>query len=649
MGSRGRLQFTDTEQKYETGGRVDKEKITRRRQEKKSRGIIKETERGAGETGSRTTYDADNGRKGDISLTVDREKSSGSHTGGTSVERGRNQAVRENIGKPSGLRFEENREKPSSKLVHRTKLVAEDAAVNMYQRAKNLNRKDRETETSEKSTDTMEQGVDTVVQTGRRLRFQQEARKEARAFSDPGRTKLKETDNRRIFDSPTKRGSDGRRVRAGSRAKKKLSSSAREEMRLMYEIDRLKHPWAYDTKASAIQQKRALRKRYAAKVRARKRKERAAAAVTETARAAEKAAVKGTQMTIAFFVRHPILGFILFLIALIFILIFLGMGACSSCAGGVSSGVTATSYPTPDSEMLAAERIYVQMEEDLKFELDNYEDLHPNYDEYHFDLDTIGHDPYVLVTLLTARKKGEWTAEEMRPVMEEMFQKEYILTEDVTVETRTREVEKTDPVTGETVTEEEEYEYRIINVTLENRDLSRQTEDLTREMKGLYAAYISTHGNRPDLFDPSAYPNAAPRGTPERYEIPASALTDEQFALMISVAERYLGYPYVWGGSSPATSFDCSGFVCWVMNNSGWHVGRRTANGLMSIAFPIEPENAKPGDLIFFKNTYRTAGASHVGIYVGNGMMIHCGDPISYTSINTPYWQSHFLRFGRIQ
>ena len=189
----------------------------------------------------------------------------------------------------------------------------------------------------------------------------------------------------------------------------------------------------------------------------------------------------------------------------------------------------------------------------------------------------------------------------------------------------------------------------ICNVKLENFDLSHlPIYILTEEQMGFYAAYMQTLGNRPDLFPNGSYPHASTPKEPTYYEIPPEALKDEAFAAMIAEAEKYVGYPYVWGGSSPSTSFDCSGFISWVINHSGWNVGRQTAQGLYNICTPVSPEQAKPGDLVFFVGTYDTAGMSHVGLYVGNSVMLHCGDPISYTNLNSSYWQQHFYCYGRL-
>ena len=312
--------------------------------------------------------------------------------------------------------------------------------------------------------------------------------------------------------------------------------------------------------------------------------------------------------------------------------------------------------------MLAAEAQYLAMEQELQSELDNYEATH-DYDEYHYELDEIEHDPYVLISALTALKGGAWTIDEVQDSLQMLFEKQYILTETVTTETRYREETRTgtsivtDPETGESYEEEYEYTvqvpytYYICNVKLENFNLSHvPVYVMSSSQLSMYATYMGTLGNRPDLFAGSAYVNKYYRDDYEKYEIPPEALEDEQFAAMIAEAEKYLGYPYVWGGSSPSTSFDCSGFVSWVINHCGvgWNVGRLGAEGLRGICTRVSPSEAKPGDLIFFERTYNTSGASHVGIYVGNNMMLHCGDPIHYTSINTSYWQDHFLAFGRL-
>ena len=285
---------------------------------------------------------------------------------------------------------------------------------------------------------------------------------------------------------------------------------------------------------------------------------------------------------------------------------------------------------------------------DLRSMLDNYEAAH-SYDEYHFDLDGIEHDPYVLLSILSAFHPEGWTLAEVEADLQTLFDRQYILTESVEVEVRYRTETRTDSE-GNTYDVEVPYNYYICTVTLENFNLSHVPVYIMGEDQlSRYALYMAALGNRPDLFPGSAYIGKY-GGPVTTYDIPPEALEDEPFAAMIAEAEKYLGYPYVWGGSSLATSFDCSGFVSWVVNHCGvgWDVGRLGATGLYHICTPVSSANAKPGDLIFFQGTYDTDGMSHVGIYVGGGMMIHCGDPIQYANINTSYWQAHFAAFGRL-
>ena len=308
--------------------------------------------------------------------------------------------------------------------------------------------------------------------------------------------------------------------------------------------------------------------------------------------------------------------------------------------------IAATTYQSTDEEIHDAEDEYLALESALDDQINGIETTHSGYDEYRYQVDEITHNPFHLISYLTV-KYGEFTLEDVEAELQELFEAQYTLTLWEEVEIRTRTV--TDPDTGEET--EEEYEWRILNISLTNQGLDTVVrERLSEEQRQLYDVYNQTSGNRPELFDASTIPLDPGLGGSGGYEVPPEALSDERFARMIGEAEKYLGYPYVWGGSSPSTSFDCSGFVSWVINNSGngWSVGRQTANGLRGLCTAVSPEDAKPGDLIFFQGTYNTAGASHVGIYVGNGMMIHCGSPIQYTSIQTSYWQGHLLSFGRL-
>ena len=439
-------------------------------------------------------------------------------------------------------------------------------------------------------------------------------------------------------------------------------------MDVLYQKTMQENPELYSNPLSRWQQKRAIKKQYAAA----KHTGEAAASTAKNAQNTAKAAKKTAEETKkvgSFIYRHRRgLGIALGFFALLALMLN-SLSSCSILFEGVLTGISSTTYPSEDSDMLGAEAAYAAMEEELQYELDNYERLHPDYDEYHFDLDEIGHDPYVLVSILTAYHGGPWTLDEVQGTLQMLFEKQYILTETVETETRYRTETKTgerpatNPYTGEYLYDEdgwliwEEYEYEeevpytyyICTVELENFNLSHlPIYIMGQEQLEMYAAYISTYGNRPDLFPESEYPGVSMREEYTDYDIPPEALEDEVFAAMITEAEKYLGYPYVWGGSSPSTSFDCSGFVSWVINHSGWDVGRLGAQGLLNICTRVSSSNARPGDLIFFQGTYDTTGASHVGIYVGNGMMIHCGDPISYANINTSYWQSHFLAFGRL-
>ena len=396
---------------------------------------------------------------------------------------------------------------------------------------------------------------------------------------------------------------------------------------------------------SRWQQKRAIKKEYAAA----KASGATVSASEVTAKAAKRAA-EDTKKASEWIAEHK-KGFLIAL-AILLVAVFL-LNIASSCSVLVEGGVTAlgvSTYPSEDSDMLAAEAQYCAMEAELQSKLDNYEATH-DYDEYHFDLDEIGHDPYVLVSALTALKGGAWTLSEVQGELQMLFDKQYILTETVETEIRYRPETRYDE-DGEPYTVQVPYEYTICTLTLENIDLSHvPLYEMSEDQLALYASYMATLGNRPDLFGDSDYVNRYyGNGSGGSYDIPPEALEDEAFAAIIKEAEKYLGFPYVWGGSSPATSFDCSGFVSYVYNNCGvgWSFGRLSAEGIRQICSYVSPADAKPGDLIFFEKTYNTAGASHIGIYVGNNTMLHCGDPIQYTSISSDYWQSHFLQFGRL-
>lgn len=402
---------------------------------------------------------------------------------------------------------------------------------------------------------------------------------------------------------------------------------------------------------SRWQQKRAIRKEYAAAKAGTGTKSTVKASET-TAKAARKAS-ENTKKNGEFIARHKKGFLIVGGIAAAIALLFAGLSSCSVLFQGTAGGVGVSTYPSEDADMLAAEAAYTAMEDELREYLDNYESTH-DYDEYHYDLDDIEHDPYVLISAITALYGGEWTVDDVGGILDTLFEKQYILTETVTTETRYRT--ETDTWTDEDGNSHTEsyrvpYTYYICHVGLENFNLSHvPVYIMSQAQLSMYALYMSTLGNRPDLFPGSAYVDKYYYTEYEKYEIPPEALEDEQFAAMIKEAEKYLNFPYVWGGSSPATSFDCSGFVSYVCNNCGvgWDFGRLGASGLLGICTRVSSANVRPGDLVFFQGTYDTAGASHVGIYVGNNMMLHCGDPIQYTSLNTNYWQSHFLAYGRL-
>ena len=432
--------------------------------------------------------------------------------------------------------------------------------------------------------------------------------------------------------------------RAAIRAEKKLERANLDALQKKAEIDS-----PTSNPVSKWQQKQAIKKQYAA-AKHNQAAQTTAKAAENTAKAAKKAAEKAEKA--GKYVWEHRRGFAI-AAAILLMLAFLlnGLSSCSVIMDGVGSGIAASTYPSQDADMLSAEAQYCAMEAELQHYLDTYESTH-DYDEYHFDLDTIEHDPYVLISMITALHQGEWTLDEVQGTLQMLFDRQYILTEDVVVETRYRtETDTWTDADGNTHTDTYQvpYDYYICTVTLENFNLSHvPVYIMSEEQLGMYATYMATLGNRPDLFPGSGYIGKYVEGSYTDYDIPPEALDDEVFAAIIKEAEKYLGYPYVWGGSSPSTSFDCSGFVSWVINHSGWDVGRLGAQGLCNICTPVSSANVKPGDLVFFTGTYDTPGVSHVGIYVGNNMMIHCGDPISYANLNSNYWQSHFYRYGRL-
>lgn len=364
-----------------------------------------------------------------------------------------------------------------------------------------------------------------------------------------------------------------------------------------------------------------------------------------------------------FVADHPGMLLTTGILGLVLILIVSTFSSCSMFASGTGNSILGSSYTAEDAAIRGANNDYKAMEADLQSQIDQVKTTHPGYDEYQFDLANINHNPYVLTSYLTVLYE-DYSEEEVQAKLKELFHAQYRLTFREEIQTRTRTEERTghrtvrDPDTGETSREEYtydvevQYEYKILHVQLVNKTMEAciNQAPLTDAQKARYALLNETKGNREYLFADDVYANPS-AGEYTDYDIPVEALSDEKFANMMHEAEKYLGYPYVWGGSSPSTSFDCSGFVCWVINHSGngWNVGRTTAEGLRQKLNIIPPDEAKPGDIIFFQGTYDTPGASHVGIYVGNGMMIHCGNPIQYASINSSYFRQHFYCFGRLQ
>ena len=371
----------------------------------------------------------------------------------------------------------------------------------------------------------------------------------------------------------------------------------------------------------------------------------------QTAKAAEKTAVTTEKLAaraVAFVKRHPV-GVLLFLACfLLLVLMQSCMSSVVTIGNGVVGAIGASTYAAEDADLRGAEAAYCGLEAELQDYLDSYESTH-DYDEYHFELDDIEHDPYVLLSIISAIHEGAWTVDEVQGTLQMLFEKQYILTE--TVVTERRYYLETDTWTDEegnthTDTYRVYYDYYICTVTLENFNLSHLPIYIMGEDQlSRYALYMAALGNRPDLFPSSPYV-AKYTADPVEHEIPEAYLADETFAAILEEAEKYIGYPYVWGGYKPSTSFDCSGFVSYVYNQCGWDFGRLGAQGLYNIS--RRTSSPRPGDLVFFTGTYDTPGVSHVGIYVGDGWMLHCGDPIGYANLNTSYWQSHFYAYGRL-
>ena len=430
------------------------------------------------------------------------------------------------------------------------------------------------------------------------------------------------------------------------------------DTKLHYEKTQQEHPEMKKQRPNMNKhyQKQSIKKEYAA---ARKAGSQTASTATKNTgkKVGEKAADKVKE-----FVSKNKKVFIWIGVGLLILVLFAaGISSCTAMFSSTGTSIITSSYLSEDEAMLGAEEQYCEMEAELQDKLDNFESYYPGYDEYNFDLDDIEHDPYVLISILSALHEAEFTLNEVQSTLQMLFDKQYILTTEEIVEVRYRTETRvgsyttTDPETGATTTHYYTYEvqvpynYYIMNVTLENFNLSHvPVYIMSQDQLSMYATYMSVVGNREDLFPNSPYVDKYITDPPDEYTVNSAYLSDETFATLIEEAEKYLNYPYVWGGSNPSTSFDCSGFVSYVLTNSGLvNTGRLGAQGLYNVCTPVSRANAKPGDLVFFTGTYDTPGVSHVGIYVGDGVMLHCGDPIQYSSINTSYWQSHFYAFGR--
>ena len=441
----------------------------------------------------------------------------------------------------------------------------------------------------------------------------------------------------------------GHKMKAYDKAEKLVKKSDKANVNAMFEKFKKDNPTVSSNPLSRWQQKKALKKEYAAM--------RAGKGGNAAVSGAGKGAKKGTQKAVDGLknLGQKLVNMankkVLFIILGMALMVMIFAGMFSSCTAMFNAGgqmMVGTSFTAEDEDILGTEEDYTDMENDLREKIDNIESTHPGYDEYRYHLDEIGHNPYELAAYLTVKYEA-YTREQVQAEIARLFEEQYELKLETIVEQRSTTTTNPDGSTSTTY-----YNYYILDVTLVNKGLGTviDSSGLTDDQKKRYEVILELMGNRPDIFGDDIYatPGGGSTGEYTDYDIPGEALTDTAFANMIREAEKYLGYPYVWGGSSPSTSFDCSGFVSWVINNcgNGWSVGRQTANGLKNLCDIIPPSEAKPGDLIFFQGTYATTGASHVGIYVGNGMMIHCGNPISYASVESSYWQEHFYCYGRI-
>ncbi|PLT87006.1 C40 family peptidase [Mediterraneibacter gnavus] len=462
----------------------------------------------------------------------------------------------------------------------------------------------------------------------------------------------------------------GRAIKAGIKHQKKKPykkvsklemEAEKANTRLLFEKSLEENPELKKSRLSKYFQKREIKRRYAAAYKATKNGAEAVAATSTAAGQSASVAAKAKSVVTTFAKKNTAViatgGFIL----VVFVMFLSGLGTMGTMISQTGGAVVESTYLSSDEDIYAVDEAYADLEAALQSQVNSIETTYPGYDEYRYQIDEITHDSYALISYFSA-KYGDFRAADVQSEIQGLFNQQYSMrvwdeTETRTrTETRTGTREVTDPETGATTTEEYEYEveveyeYHILNIQVTNKGLDAIAyESLNDDQKRYYQIYQASLGNRSYLFgDRILAGNVAGGGM--SYDIPPEALTDAKFANMIHEAEKYLGYPYVWGGASPSTSFDCSGFVSWVINHcgNGWNYGRLTAEGLRGICTYVSPGDAKPGDLIFFQGTYNTSGASHVGIYVGDGMMIHCGNPIQYASIETNYWQQHFMCFGRL-
>ena len=455
-----------------------------------------------------------------------------------------------------------------------------------------------------------------------------------------------------------------KKLKSCDKAEKLMDKSDIANVEALYQQRMAESPEQFSNPISRWQQKRAIRREYAAARRAEEHAAEAGSAAGKSTQAVRGIGQKLSELkdhVFEYAAEHPHVLLITGGLALLLLLVCSSMSSCSSFLPGGSAAVVATTFTARDEDIIGANDDYKAMEADLSAKIDRIKSDYPGYDEYNFNLDEIGHDPYQLTAYLTVFFE-DYTRDEVQAALKQLFDQQYELELAPETEIRTRTETRTGHRTvhnpdGTTDREEYtyevevEYEYHILNVTLRNKNLGHiitESGGMSGDQAERYAVLLETKGNKAYLFADDPY--VATSDAYLDYDIPGEALTDTKFANMIHEAEKYLGYPYVWGGSSPSTSFDCSGFVSYVINHcgNGWNVGRQTAEGLRNSCSIIPAGAAQPGDLIFFQGTYETAGASHVGIYVGNNMMIHCGNPIQYASIDTPYWRQHFYCFGRL-